>query len=80
MIILARLLAVQETVMSRAAAVLLKITQVVQLLCVFRQPIIMSSLLYNKQLYKMQSSLSIRMGSLKFLANGVRYVREHACV
>lgn len=62
-IILARLLAVQQTAMSRAAAALLKITQIVNLLCVFRESIIMSSFPYNKQVYKMQSSLSIRIGS-----------------
>lgn len=79
-IILARLLAAQETVVSRAAAVLLKITRVVDLLCVFREPVKMSLLPYNKQLYKMQSSVSVRMGRLKFLASSIRYVRERACV
>lgn len=79
-IILARLLAAQETVVSRAAAALLKITRVVDLLCVFREPVKMSLLPYNKQLYKMQSYVSVRMGRLKFLASSVRYVRERACV
>lgn len=75
-IILASLLTAQEMVMSRAAAALLKITQVADLLCVFREPVIMSLLPYNKQLYKMQSSLSKKTGRLKFLASSVRCVRE----
>lgn len=79
-IILARPLTAQKTIMSRAAAALLKITQVVDLLCVFREPVIMSSLPYNKKLHKTRSSLSVRMGRFRFLASSIRYVREHACV
>jgi len=64
----------------QSCSCVVKITQIVDLLCVFREPVIMSLLPYNKQPYKMQNSLSIRMGRLKFLASSVRYVREHACV
>lgn len=55
-IILASLLTAQEMVMSRAAAALLKITQVADLLCVFREPVIMSLLPYNKWLQNAEFS------------------------
>lgn len=57
---------------------LLKITPVVNLVCVFREPVIMSSFHCKKQVYKMQSSISIRIRGLEFIASSLRCVLEHA--
>lgn len=59
---------------------LLKITSIVNLVCVFKEPVIRSSFHCNKQVYKMQSSLSIRIRGLEFIASSLRYVLEYAYV
>lgn len=56
---------------------LLKIRQIVNLLCVIRESVIMSSFHCKKQVYKMQSSLSMRIRGLEFIASSLRYVLEH---